>query len=212
MSNHPKLEVLTIENVFAELKNLKDKKFNNNIKNMKKAILTLSFLGSLTFCFGQSITGKYEESAIIAPDKIRNIMKSDVVITKDKAMSKKIWINNLIGNTTFYAIRNAANDEKEVYNIPPQNIAGYAVNIGCVVFDKEEDQVVIALNDKSSCTGMSQSDYGDISVGKSGVKAGGVTVGSNGKISTGTTKVNKKGASVKTKEALSGVQYIGVKM
>lgn len=179
---------------------------------MKKTILTLTFLGSLTFCFGQSITGNYKESAIIAPEKIRKLMKSDVVITKDKTMSKKIWISNLLGNTTFYAIRNATNDEKEVYNIPPQNIAGYAVNIGCVVFDKEEEQVVIALNDKSSCKGLSQSDYGDIFVGKGGVKASGVTVGSNGKISTGTTQMDKKSISVNTREALSGVQYVGVKM
>ncbi|KFF09773.1 hypothetical protein IW15_22190 [Chryseobacterium soli] len=179
---------------------------------MKKTILTLTFLGSLTFCFGQSITGKYEESAIIAPDKIRNMMKSDVVITKDNTMSKKIWISNLIGSTAFYAIRNAANDEKEVYNIPPQNIAGYAVNMGCVVFDKEEEQVVIALNDKSSCTRMSQSGYGDISVVKDGVKAGGVTVRTNEKTSTGTTKMNKKRVSVNTKEAIYGVQYVGVKI
>ncbi|NHQ79962.1 hypothetical protein HAV25_20105, partial [Elizabethkingia miricola] len=84
-------------------------------------------LGGAMICFGQSITGKYSESAIIAPDKIRNIMQNNVVITTDKNSSKKIWINNLIGNTTFYAIRNTVNDEKEIYNIPPQNIGNYIV-------------------------------------------------------------------------------------
>ncbi|MCL1666063.1 hypothetical protein M2T78_17505 [Elizabethkingia ursingii] len=179
---------------------------------MKKKILTLTFLGGVIICFGQSITGKYAESAIIAPDKVRNMMQNDVIITTDKNTSKKIWVSNLIGNTTFYAVRNAANEEKEVYNIPPQNIGGYAVNIGCIVFDKEEKQISIALNNKSNCIGMSQSDYGNVSVGKDGIKAGGVKVGSKGEISAGGTKVGKKGVNINTKEALSGLQYVGTKM
>lgn len=48
---------------------------------MKKNILKLTILGGAMICFGQSITGKYSESAIIAPDKIRNIMQNNVVIT-----------------------------------------------------------------------------------------------------------------------------------
>ncbi|MDV3948995.1 hypothetical protein CMT75_10760 [Elizabethkingia anophelis] len=179
---------------------------------MKKKILTLTFLGGVIICFGQSIAGKYAESAIIAPDKVRNMMQNDVVIITDKSVSKKIWVSNLIGNTTFYAVRNAANDEKELYNIPPQNIGGYAVNIGCIVFDKEEKQISIALNNKSSCIGMSQSDYGNVSVGKDVIKAGSVKVGSNGEISAGGTKIGKKGVNINTKEALSGLQYVGTKM
>ena len=46
-------------------------------------------------------------------------MQNDVVIITDKSVSKKIWVSNLIGNTTFMQVRNAANDEKELYNIPP---------------------------------------------------------------------------------------------
>jgi hypothetical protein len=41
------------------------------------------------------------------------MMQNDVVITTDKNISKKIWVSNLIGNTTFYAVRNAANEEKK---------------------------------------------------------------------------------------------------
>ncbi|KMQ64813.1 hypothetical protein ACM46_11340 [Chryseobacterium angstadtii] len=178
---------------------------------MKKTILTLTLLGGFAICFGQSIIGKYAESAIIAPDKVRNMMQNDVVITQDKSSSKKIWISNLIGKTTFYAVRNAANEDKEVYNIPPQNMAGYAVNIGCIVFDKEEQQISIALNNKSNCLGMSPLDYGNVSVGKGGIKAGGVKVGANGEISAGGTKTGKKGVSVNAKQALSGVQYVGSK-
>ena len=35
----------------------------------KKKILTLTFLGGVIICFGQSIAGKYAESAIIALTK-----------------------------------------------------------------------------------------------------------------------------------------------
>ena len=181
---------------------------------MKKNILKLTLLGGAMICFGQSITGKYSESAIIAPDKIRNIMQNNVVITTDKNSSKKIWINNLIGNTTFYAIRNTVNDEKEIYNIPPQNIGNYIVNIGCIVFDKEEKQISIVLNNKSNCAGISQSDYGNVSLGKKEIKTGSTKIGFNDKISTrtGNIQINKKGININTKEALSGVQYVGTKI
>lgn len=178
---------------------------------MKKMFLAASLFGAFGFAFAQSVIGSYTQSALIAPDQIRDAAQTNVKITPDKTQKNKIWISNLIGKSTFYGIANASNEEKAVYNVPAQTVGGYAVKLGCVVFDKEENEVAIALNNKSNCFGISQSDYGDVSIGKNGVKAGNVKVGANGQISTGNAKVGKNGVKVNTKEALSGVQYVGTK-
>lgn len=179
---------------------------------MKKSFLILLASTSFSMVFAQSVVGKYSESAFIAPDKVRDMAQGDVVITQDKDSSKKIWVSNLIGNSKFYAIRMVANEDKQAYNIPPQTVAGYAVKLGCIVFDNADQQLMIALNNKTNCFGISQSDYDNVSVSKSGVKAGNVKVGANGEISGGGAKVDKNGVSVNAKEALAGVQYMGTKV
>lgn len=178
---------------------------------MKKNVFSFLALIAVSFAFAQSVIGTYTQSALIAPDKIRDSAVNSVKITQDKQQKNKIWISNLIGSSTFYAIANANNDEKSVYSVPAQTVGGYSVKLGCVVFDKEENEIAIALNNKSNCFGISQSDYDNVSVSKNGIKAGGVSVGSNGSITTGNSKVDKKGISVNAKEALSGVQYTGTK-
>lgn len=178
---------------------------------MKKLILLASVVGAFSLTYAQSVIGSYKQTALIAPDQIRNAAVTDVKITPDKTQKNKIWVSNLIGNSTFYAIANASNEDKAVYSVPAQTVGGYAVTLGCITFDKEENNIAIALNNKSQCVGISQSDYGNVSVGKNGVKVGDIKVGSNGTISTGTTKVSKKGVNVNAKAALSGVQYVGEK-
>ena len=178
---------------------------------MKKMFLTASLFGAFGVTFAQSIIGSYTQSAFIAPDQIRDAAQTDVKITADKTQKNKIWVSNLIGGSTFYAIANASNEEKAVYNVPAQTVGGYAVKLGCIIFDKEENEIAIALNNKSQCFGISQSDYDNVSVSKKGVKAGGVKVGSNGEISAGGTKVSKNGVDVDVKGALAGVQYVGTK-
>ncbi|WP_300668780.1 hypothetical protein [Soonwooa sp.] len=178
---------------------------------MKKLILLASVVGAFSMTFAQSVIGSYTQSAFIAPDQIRDAAKTDVKITQDKTQKNKIWVANLIGGSTFYALANASNEDKAVYSVPAQTVGGYAVKLGCVIFDKEENQVAIALNNKSQCFGISQSDYDNVSVSKKGVKAGGVKVGSNGEISAGGTKVGKNGVDVDVKGALAGVQYVGSK-
>ncbi len=178
---------------------------------MKKCLLIAGILASTSIAFAQSIIGTYSQSALIAPDKVKNSATTDVKITQDPKQKNKIWVANLIGNSTFYALANANNEEKSIYSVPPQSVGGYDVKLGCLTFDKEENELAIALNNKSNCFGVSQSDYGDVSVSKTGIKAGGVTVGSNGEISAGGAKVGKGKVSANTKEALSGLQYVGTK-
>ncbi len=178
---------------------------------MKKIILLASIIGAVSVTFAQSVIGSYTQSALIAPDQIRDAAQTDVKITPDKTQKNKIWISNLIGGSTFYAIANASNEDKAVYNVPAQTVGGYAVKLGCVIFDKEENEIAIALNNKSQCFGISQSDYDNVSVSKKGVNVGGVKVSSNGEISAGGTKVSKKGVEVDVKGALAGLQYVGKK-
>ena len=98
---------------------------------MKKKIVALAFLGSLATFFLEDIKGNFSESAFIVSDNILEKIKYDVVISKDKSISKKIWTINLIMNTDFYTLKNSVNDEKKVYIIPTQDIAGYNIKIGC---------------------------------------------------------------------------------
>lgn len=175
---------------------------------MKKIILGLSLVTSAV-AFGQSIVGSYDQSALIAPNQVKNNV-GNVVITRDAKLKNRIWVNNLISHTKFYAVSNARTEDREVYSVPPQNVGGYAVKLGCLVYDNDDQRVTISLNNSNDCKGIAQSDYGKVSVSSKGISAGGVKVGAKG-IKTDGVSVSSKGVSVNSGKLLEGVQYIGEK-
>ena len=81
---------------------------------MKTFFFILIILTSLNEVSSQSIFGKYEQVAFVAPDEYRD-GENDMIITKDATASKKIWISNLINNKKFYAVLNTKNSEKLIY-------------------------------------------------------------------------------------------------
>ncbi len=157
-----------------------------------------------------SIAGTYEQKAFVAPDRVKG-GESDLVIEKEAAPSKKIWIRNLVAGAKVYAVAFSKMDDVAVYKIPAQTVNGYVVQSGCVTYDKGEQSVSISINNKINCFGMSQSDYdAPVSVSKNGtVKAGGVQVGKNGRVSAGGVNVDKGGVRVDAKAAMAGIQYMG---
>ncbi|MDO5616492.1 MAG: hypothetical protein Q4G16_09890 [Cruoricaptor ignavus] len=160
----------------------------------------------------QIVLGTYEQETLVAPDEYRD-SEDDVQITRDPKSSKKIWIHNLIPNQKFYGIANMKNEDMILYSVPKQRVGNYIINLGCAIYRVSEGEIVIALNNKTNCFGISQSDYDDVAVvNKRGISAGGVKVGSNGEISTKVGGVNKDGVQMNVKEIMSGIQYIGKKM
>ena len=157
-----------------------------------------------------SIAGTYEQEAFVAPDRVKG-GETDLVIEKEAAPSKKIWIRNLVAGAKVYAVAFSTMDDQAVYKIPAQTVNGYAVQAGCVTYDKSEQSVKISINNKINCFGMSQSDYdAPVTVGKNGtVRAGGVQVGKNGRVSAGGVNVNNGNVRVDAKAAMAGIQYMG---
>jgi len=177
---------------------------------MKKSILILMLLITNSV-FAQSILGSYEQKALTAPNQYRNSGK-DVSITKDPQLSKKIWVSGLISNQKFYAVLHTRTEDRMLYSVPKQKVGDYEIAIGCINFDNEEDQLSISLNNKQNCFGISQSDYDNpVSVGKGGIKAGGVNIGSNGQIKGAGVEMNKNGVKVNGKGIFAGIQYVGTK-
>ncbi len=185
---------------------------------MKKIILVLFLAGAFTISSAQAILGKYEQHSLVAPDEYRD-SEDDVTITKDAKAIKKIWINNLIPNQKFYAVLHTKANGGVIYAIPKQLIGTYQINAGCITFkehdedgDDEDGKLVISLNNKMNCFGISQKDYNSpVSVGKKGVKAGGVKVGSDGDISAGGVDIKGGEIKVNTKVVMAGIQYVGQK-
>ncbi|MCO7318278.1 hypothetical protein OKE80_02440 [Riemerella anatipestifer] len=185
---------------------------------MKKILLALFFIAAITVSKAQSILGKYEQSTLVAPNEYRD-SENDVVITKDAKSLKKIWIANLIPNQRIFAILHTKGNGNIIYSVPKQLAGNYRVNMGCVTFkehddddDGEEGKLIISLNNKNNCFGLNQKDYdAPVSIGKGGIKAGGVTVGSNGTISTGSVDIKRGNIKVNPKEVMAGIQYIGYK-
>jgi hypothetical protein len=180
---------------------------------MKKlfSLLTLCLCFSL-FTKAQSIAGSYEQKVISAPDEYKN-SEDDVAITKDPKKSKKIWITGLIPNQKFYAVLNINGPASIIYVVPKQTVGNYEIEVGCIMFDPETDQVTISLNNKSNCFGLSQKDLeGGVSVGKKGVKAPGVKVDANGGVQAGGTEVSGGEVNVDLKKITAGINYVGVKV
>ena len=186
---------------------------------MKTFFFILIILTSLNEVSSQSIFGKYEQVAFVAPDEYRD-GENDMIITKDATASKKIWISNLINNKKFYAVLNTKNSEKLIYSVPKQTVGNYQINLGCITYilqsddeDEEVGQISISLNNKDNCFGISQSDYDkDIKVGNKGVSAGGVKVGSNGNVKVPGVDVKNGNVKINAKRAMAGIQYVGKKI
>ncbi len=187
------------------------------MKNIKLTLLVgLLFISSSLF--SQSFLGQYSQVSIIAPDEYRD-SQYEVVIEPDRKSTKRIWIKNLIPNRTFYAIKYVADGgTSAVYTVPPQEVGDYQIKLGCVIFDTDDDEgtssVVINLNNKTMCKGISQKDYQtDIQIGNKGVKVGDIEINKNGKVKVGKHMGidKKKGIKVNTKKLMSGIQYIGQK-
>lgn len=179
------------------------KSFHNMKHFIFFALTTLSISA-----FAQPIVGSYEQLTISGPDEYIN-SPEDVSITRDPQSSKKIWISGLFARQRFYAILDTQTEDGSVYNVPKQKVGNYQINIGCLVYDNEENQVVISLNNKQDCAGLS----GPIHVTTDEVRAGDIRVGRNGKVKAGGVEVNNKPGEVKvdTKAMFEGIQYIGQK-
>lgn len=165
----------------------------------------LHLLPALGFC--QAILGTYEQSTIVAPPKYRH-SEEDVKITKDPQSTKKIWISGLIPKQKFYALLDTKTEDGAVYTVPKQTVGNYNINVGCIVYDNEDERIVISLNNPRDCNSNVSA-----SVGKGGVSAGDVKVGSDGTISAPGVRIDKGEIKVNTKDAVgSGISYIGQKV
>jgi hypothetical protein len=157
------------------------------------------------------LIGSYEQTSFIAPDGIKH-SENDLVITQDPKASKKIWITNLVENSKIYALVFTKGEDKLIYKIPQQTVGNLDITLGCLTYDKEDKTMVISLNNKENCFGISQSDYGKISIGKDGINAGSTKIGSNGTIKTeGVDISNDGGVKVDAKKVMGGVQFVGHK-
>ena len=150
----------------------------------------------------------------MAPDELKDA-ESDVEITQDPVLSKKIWIEHLINGQRVYAVLHTFSEDALIYKVPAQTVGGYLVNFGCVIFNKNLNNCVVALNNKGACFGMSQKDYDKgVSITKKGsIKVGDIDVnGSNGTVKTDGIDINNGAVNIDTKKIMAGVQYVGEKM
>ncbi len=185
---------------------------------MKKLFLLLLAFAGTSLAFAQNsrswIVGTYDQKTIMAPDELKDA-EADVEIMQDPTLSKKIWIKHLISGERVYALLHTNGEDALIYKVPAQTVGGYLIQFGCVVFNKDLNNCVVALNNKSACFGMSQKDYDNgVIISKKGkVKAGNVDIdGTTGTVKTGSVDVNSDGVKVDTKKVMAGVQYVGEKI
>ncbi len=106
-------------------------------------------------------------------------------------------------------------DESSIYTVPPQLVGNYQIQLGCVIFDTDDEEtssVVINLNNETMCKGISQKDYQtEIEVGNKNVKVGDIEINGNGTVKAGEdVGIDKtKGVKINTKKLMSGIQYVG---
>ncbi len=154
-----------------------------------------------------SLTGMYEQDVIELPDGVKE-SENDLVISQDPASSKKIWVSNLLNGSRIYALAAARNDEKITYKVPAQSVNGYQINVGWVIYDLEEDQLTVSINNGVDKVGKP----GKVSIGTDGnVEGGGVKIGKEGSISAPGVSIDKSGVKVDYSKALGGISYIGHK-
>lgn len=158
--------------------------------------------------FGQAIVGSYEQTVLEAPAQYRS--GEEVTISRDPKSAKKIWVSGLIPNQRFYALLYVSNEDGATYTVPKQRVGNYQINVGCIVYDDDDSKVVISLNNKGDCD-----DNVSVSVSKEGVStsaAGGVRVGSDGRVSAPGAEVGPGSVKVDTRAATgAGITYIGKK-
>ena len=160
-----------------------------------------------------SVAGQYEQQFFLAPDDVK-AAGGNLLITKDPALAKVVWVQNLVPGGRVKAILQLNNDGMVMYNIPAQRVGNYQVRGGCATYTPEDGKLMISLNNKINCFGNSQSDYdAGVSVSKNGrVKAGGVDVnGRNGSVKAPGVQVGGNGVRVDSKAVMAGVQYTGYK-
>lgn len=170
---------------------------------MKTTILSFLFLfvacGSM---FGQPILGSYEQSVLDAPAEYQS--GETVVITKDPSADKKIWISGLIPKQKFYALLQIRTEDGMTYNVPKQRVGKYQIEVGCIVFDSDDQKITISLNNKQDCADT------PVSISREGVSAAGTKVGSDGRVSAAGVDISSQGVRVNTR-ASAGITYIGEK-
>lgn len=150
---------------------------------MKNLLFLVLLIMATTFSVNaQGIVGTYKQDALNAPKNFAQSGKN-LVVTRDPKFPNKYWISNLIPGQTFYAMASTGNEDKSSFNIPAQKAGTFQIQFGCIVYDTEESQIVVSLNNKVDCAGVA------------------VTI-------NGALKAAQKGTS----EILKGVQYIGNKI
>jgi hypothetical protein len=164
---------------------------------------------------GRSVVlGQYEQDQYIGPDEV-DAGETDVVITPDPRLTKVIYINNLLKGGPIKAVlftgKSSAGDNL-IFSIPAQKVGDYLVKLGCVVYD-EDGRLIVSLNNKANCYGMSNADYGNVKIGKDGsVQAGDTRIGKGGIKTPGVDIGSDGNLSVDAKTVMAGVQYIGNKV
>lgn len=177
---------------------------NLNITMKKIFLLTLGLVS--TMASAQQILGSYSQSVLIAPDEIAVV--GAVEIIKDATVDNKIWVSNLLGTDKISAVLNTQTEVGEVYIVPEQVVNGYTITFGCLVYNIEEQQLAIALNNESSCPEIAAN-----------VSITGTEVSTNTTITT-ESKVQTTGVSIEADSSvvvdsgklLEGIQYIGEKV
>ena len=177
-------------------------------KNNIILIITI-FLFSTFVAYSASkskgVTGTYDQVAITKPSSVK-ISAKNVTVTGDSKESKKIWVKNLLPDD-IYAIVHTITEDTEIYEIPAQKTKSYSINSGCIIYS--EDRIVLSIDNKNDCSGVTSDNNTDIKIGKGGVKAGDVNISSSG-VSVPGVKIGKDSVEI-SKNALSGIQYIGEK-
>ena len=149
--------------------------------------------------------------AYIAPDNLKSA-ETDVALVKDPQLTKVVWIEHLLPGGRIKGVLFSSNDGTTTYAVPAQKVGSYQVQMGCAVYDSEEDKLVVSLNNKDNCYGMKQSDYdGGVGITKTGgIRVGGTAINGKG-IKTPGVNTNSSSIQVDTKAVMAGVQYVGHK-
>lgn len=186
----------------------------NNLKINKSASRSIAFL-VLVFALATvpvsaqrvALPGTYEQDVVELPDGVKE-SENDLVISQDPASSKKIWLSNLLQGSRIYALAATRDDEKITYKVPVQTVDGYRIKVGWVIYDLEEDQLTVSINNGVDNVGKP----GKVSIGIDGnVEGGGVKIGKKGSISAPGVEIDKNGVKVDYSKALGGISYIGHK-
>ncbi len=181
----------------------------NPVACFSSALLMLAFSLVTAPVLAQriSLIGAYEQDVIELPTGVTE-SENDLVISQDPASSKKIWLSNLLQGGRIYALAVGRNDEAITYRVPVQSINGYRINVGWVIYDMEENQLTVSINNGVDKVGKP----GKVTIGSDGnIDGGGVKIGKKGSISAPGVEIDKGGIKVDYSKALGGISYVGHK-